>query len=129
MMAITKALFLLYILASAIAQEITTLSTATLFPLPTAVIHLNPPAQQTDPSYTSDSDFQSQMIYAHNWFRAEHSASDLTWNESCAASSQAHADKFIWKHLVYTPSYPPLFALSCINANDRVIPASAKTST
>ena len=99
-MAFTKTLFLLYALASATAQEKTTLSTATLFEPTTAVIHLDPPAQQTDPGYTSDSDFQSQMIYAHNWFRAEHNASDLTWNDSCATSSQAYANKCIWEHSV-----------------------------
>lgn len=50
--------------------------------------------------YTSDDAFQKDMLDAHNFYRAEHNASTLTWNESSAAVAVKWADGCRFVHSV-----------------------------
>ncbi|EPE30381.1 PR-1-like protein [Glarea lozoyensis ATCC 20868] len=43
------------------------------------------------PDSFSDSNFKSQMLATHNYFRKQHSASDLTWNDNLADQSKEWA--------------------------------------
>ncbi|KAG5922032.1 hypothetical protein E4U42_005624 [Claviceps africana] len=43
-------------------------------------------------------DFKSQMLASHNYFRDQHSANPLTWDNSLAASSQTWANTCNFSH-------------------------------
>jgi hypothetical protein len=51
-------------------------------------------------SYTSDADFKKSMIAAHNFFRKQHSASTVTWNNDRATSSHNWSKKCQFAHSV-----------------------------
>jgi len=48
--------------------------------------------------YTSDSDFQSAMLDAHNFYRTEHNASALTWNSTSTTYASNWANGCAFKH-------------------------------
>jgi uncharacterized protein YkwD len=54
----------------------------------------------TSSQYTSDSDFQNALITAHNFFRDEHNASALTWNDTSAKYAANYAKACAFKHSV-----------------------------
>jgi len=54
--------------------------------------------ETTSKSYTSDSDFQSSILDAHNFFRDEHNATDLKWNSTSAKYAVAYAKECDFKH-------------------------------
>lgn len=54
----------------------------------------------TSSQYTSDSDFQSALLTAHNFFRDEHNATALTWNDTSASYGANHAKACIFQHSV-----------------------------
>ncbi|KAG6006859.1 hypothetical protein E4U21_006666 [Claviceps maximensis] len=64
------------------------------------------------PTPRADStDFKSQMLASHNYFRGQHSANPLAWDNSLASSSQTWANTCNFSHdsagenLVYKTSY------------------------
>lgn len=86
----------------------------------TVTISATAPATPTSTSYTSDSDFQSAMIAAHNFYRSEHNASALTWNDTSAKYAANWASKCNFKHSVSFPySLLPLVLALQNNADTR----------
>ncbi|TVY33755.1 Cell wall protein, partial [Lachnellula subtilissima] len=49
-------------------------------------------ATSTSSDYASDGSFEKDMLDAHNFYRGEHNASALTWNESSATVAAKWAD-------------------------------------
>jgi uncharacterized protein YkwD len=74
------------LLVSAQASTITQTAVSTLMP--------------TSSQYTSDSDFQNALLTAHNFFRMEHNASALTWNDTSASYGANWANGCAFKHSV-----------------------------
>ncbi|EJP61540.1 CAP domain-containing protein [Beauveria bassiana ARSEF 2860] len=48
---------------------------------------------ETEPGAGGSSDFKSQMLAAHNWYRGQHSAAALKWDDNLASKSLAWASK------------------------------------
>ena len=55
---------------------------------------------QTSSQYTSDSDFKNALVAAHNFFRDEHNASALAWNDTSATYAAKWAAPCAFKHSV-----------------------------
>lgn len=51
-------------------------------------------------SYTSDASFKQQMLASHNFFRVQHSAKALMWNDARASASATYSKKCVFKHSV-----------------------------
>ena len=61
-------------------------------------------------SLTSDTEFRSSMLNSTNFYRAQHNATDLTWNETLATYATSYAEKCLWKHSVrWLPHSCPVF--------------------
>lgn len=59
----------------------------------------SPVATSVVPSGSSPNNpFKDDMLKGHNFYRAQHSTSDLIWDEVVAASAQAKADKCVFAH-------------------------------
>ena len=58
------------------------------------------PAVPTSTSFTSDSDFESAMLAAQNFYRLEHNVTALTWNDTSAKYAANWADNCEFKHSV-----------------------------
>jgi hypothetical protein len=71
------------------------------------------PPMPTSSSYTSDSDFQSAMLIAHNFYRGEHNASNLSWNDTSATYASNWAKPCVFKHSV-SPFYSPIISASTL---------------
>ncbi|KGQ06273.1 Cell wall protein PRY3 [Beauveria bassiana D1-5] len=52
-----------------------------------------PEPSETEPGAGDSSDFKSQMLAAHNWYRGQHSAAALKWDDNLASKSLAWASK------------------------------------
>ncbi|OAA44091.1 CAP domain protein [Beauveria brongniartii RCEF 3172] len=48
---------------------------------------------KVEPGAGDSSDFKSQMLAAHNWYRGQHSAAALKWDDNLASKSLAWASK------------------------------------
>ncbi|KAL3417816.1 SCP-like extracellular protein [Phlyctema vagabunda] len=57
-----------------------------------------PTPEATSSQYTSDSTFQSSILDAHNFYRAQHNASDLSWNDTSADFAQDWSDECNFRH-------------------------------
>ncbi|KAG6013705.1 hypothetical protein E4U54_006423 [Claviceps lovelessii] len=57
-----------------------------------AVVSASPTARSTP------YDFKSQMLASHNYFRGQHSASPLVWDNALASSSQTWANTCNFRH-------------------------------
>jgi len=55
-------------------------------------------AMPTSTSYSSDTDFEHDMLTAHNFYRGEHNASALTWNATSATYATSWAGNCEFKH-------------------------------
>lgn len=53
-------------------------------------------------------DFKGEMISAHNFFRGQHGATPLTWNNDLANKAQNWANTCNWSHDVSNPLPSPL---------------------
>lgn len=42
--------------------------------------------------------FQSEILKAHNMYRAKHGVSPLRWSSTLATYAKNHANKCVWKH-------------------------------
>ncbi|KAE8445548.1 hypothetical protein EG329_013312 [Mollisiaceae sp. DMI_Dod_QoI] len=89
-----KGLVLLWVLAPQTSAQNSTVLDSTPIPVPLRISS----RQSTDPAFTNDNEFQSQVISNHNWYRAEHSAAPLTWSDSLAGTSQAWVSKCLFQH-------------------------------
>ena len=56
-------------------------------------------------SHTSDSEFRSTILNSTNFYRAQHNATVLKWNETLASYAAAYVRRCKWKHSVTAP--PP----------------------
>lgn len=63
----------------------------------TSTVTISAP-QSTSAQYTSDSDFESSIIKAHNFYRMEHNASALIWNDTSAKYATKWASPCDFKH-------------------------------
>ncbi|RDW64198.1 hypothetical protein BP5796_10700 [Coleophoma crateriformis] len=79
---------LLYHAHTASAGVSTVVVTTTASSAPTA----------TSTQYTSDSDFQSSVLDAHNFYRKQHNASNLAWNATSATAAQSWGAKCDFVH-------------------------------
>jgi len=68
------------------------------------------PSQPTDSasstgtmSWSGDS-FQSAVLNSTNYYRGQHQASALTWDDTLAKYAETHAQACIWQHSVDQPS-------------------------
>lgn len=58
-----------------------------------------PPVLPTDaPSYVKNSEFRSDILNSTNFFRKQHGAAPLKWNESLADAAKEHSDGCEWEH-------------------------------
>lgn len=49
-------------------------------------------------SFTDNTSFQAQSLRYHNYFRAQHNVSPLTWNSTLAASAETWAKECAFRH-------------------------------
>lgn len=63
-----------------------------------ATTTITAPSQPTSSSYTSDDQFKKDALFAHNFYRSAHNASDLTWNETSARFAEDWSDECNFKH-------------------------------
>jgi uncharacterized protein YkwD len=54
----------------------------------------------TSTSYTSDSTFEKDMLDVHNFYRGEHNASALSWNDTSAKVAASWSSACNFKHSV-----------------------------
>ena len=73
------------------------LPTSAFAAVSTVVVTAAPSSPTNDPSYTSNSDFQNAILNSTNFYRDEHNASAVTWNDSLASfgASYANGCKFV----------------------------------
>jgi uncharacterized protein YkwD len=76
----------------------------------TVVVTMAAP-QSTSPSYTSDQTFQNDMLAATNFYRSEHGAAALTWNDTSATYAASWSSKCNFVHSVSLS----LFALEAMS--------------
>lgn len=64
-------------------------------------------------------DFQNVMINGHNWYRGEHAATALTWDDDAASNAAAWVNNCVFEHqvsylclLLFRSLYPPRMRLS-----------------
>ena len=57
-------------------------------------------SQPTSTSYTSDSQFQSDMVAAHNFYRGEQNVSNLEWNDTSAKIARDWSKRCVFEHSV-----------------------------
>lgn len=64
----------------------------------TSTVTLSAAPQPTSTEFTSDNDFKTSVLKAHNFFRSEHNASALTWNDTSATYAAKWASACNFKH-------------------------------
>jgi hypothetical protein len=64
-----------------------------VLPLPISLV-----AASTSSQYTSSSEFQSSLLYAHNFYRTQHNATSLTWNTTSATFAASWASPCNFQH-------------------------------
>jgi len=92
-MMINSLLPLLYLTSRAHAAAASVVSTIT----ETATAASNSAAAAST-QYTSSSAFETAMLNGHNFYRAEHNASALTWNTTSASYASTWSQKCAFKH-------------------------------
>ncbi|CZS87969.1 uncharacterized protein RCO7_14005 [Rhynchosporium graminicola] len=88
-----KALSFLYMFASQSFAQNGTCTVPLLFE-PTRLQNREP----TDPSFADNAQFQKQVVDDHNFYRSQHGASPLKWNDQLALSSNDWVNKCQWGH-------------------------------
>ena len=67
------------------------------------------PAQPTnEPTYVDDGAFRDAVLNSTNFFRQEHNASALAWNDSLSDFGRDYADRCLWQHSVRREPFPTL---------------------
>jgi hypothetical protein len=83
----------------------------------------------TSTSYTSDADFENTTLAAHNFYRAEHNASALTWNTTSATYAAKWAGNCNFVHSVSRTPFAVLFGAQCSPAGADVdMPRAGQTA-
>lgn len=50
------------------------------------------------PEYTNSLDFRTSILNSTNFYRYEHNASYMYWNETLAKYAQSYSEKCVWQH-------------------------------
>jgi uncharacterized protein YkwD len=66
----------------------------------TIVVTQSAPPAPTSTSYTSDQDFQNDMLAATNFYRSEHGVAAVTWNATSAKYAVDWSSKCNFAHSV-----------------------------
>ena len=75
-----------------------------------------PSSTQISSTYSADADFQSSILNSTNFYRKQHNASDLIWNNSLATYAASYAEKCLWAHSVRFRQHNPVvstFTFGC----------------
>ena len=88
----------MYILPSIIIFLSLALTHQTLATPAVSTITISAAPTPTSASYTSDSEFETDLLVAHNFFRSEHNVSALTWNTTSATTAQNWVNACVFKH-------------------------------
>ncbi|KIX00183.1 uncharacterized protein Z518_10321 [Rhinocladiella mackenziei CBS 650.93] len=83
------------------ALPILSQETQTIEVVATTITHYYTIAASTvplSPQYTSSLDFRTSVLNSTNFYRYEHSASYIYWNESLAEYAQSYSEQCIWEH-------------------------------
>ena len=94
------------------------LTSAFTFSSPISTSLLSRQETNSDPSFTDNTTFQTQILEYQNWFRQQHNVSFLAWNDNLATSSFNWAQQCIWAHSVRCP---PLHAFLNPGSNSLVM--------
>lgn len=94
---------LLLNLCIAVAQVVSTItavpSTVTITAATlTSTNYVAAPTTPPSPQYTDPSTFRETVLNSTNYYRYEHSASYLAWNDSLASYAQNYSQQCIWAH-------------------------------
>jgi recyclin-1 len=76
-------------------------TTATVEVVATTITHYYTAAAPTtplSPQYTTPVDFRTSILNSTNFYRYEHSASYIYWNETLAEYAQTYSEKCVWEH-------------------------------
>ena len=88
-------------------------------------------APASTPSAEKPTDYQGFVEYHHNVHRANHSAPDLTWNETLAATAEKIGQLCSYEHMMYVP-YPsldiPMLQLLTIQLGPWTVADTVRTS-
>lgn len=68
----------------------------------------SPSSTQVSSTYSSDADFRSSVLNSTNFYRKQHNATDLTWNNSLATYAASYAEKCLWEHSVRALTADPV---------------------
>jgi len=61
----------------------------------------------TSTSYTDDATFEKDMLEAHNFYRGQHNASSLSWNDTSAKVAEGWSEGCEFEHSVrFSSSFP-----------------------
>lgn len=90
------------------SRTVTSTITSTIIATATATGASSGPSSS---SFASDTEFRSSILNSTNFYRAQHNATALTWNQSLATYAATYAEKCLWKHSVPLP-FPHLSLLS-----------------
>lgn len=81
----------------------------------TSVVTVSSAPQPTSASYTNANTFRDDMLFAHNFYRNAHNASDLTWNDTSARAAQSWGDGCEFEHsvgILFNPTPSSIFSFS-----------------
>jgi len=78
-----------------------------------ATVTAAPAPVPTSTQYTNDTEFRNATLTAHNFYRSEHNATALVWNETSAKFAENWASKCSFEHTVCLGSFRYLFMLYC----------------
>lgn len=93
-------ILLLYAL-SVVGQETASQETATVEIVATTITHYYTAAAPTtplSPQYTNSLDFRTSVLNSTNFYRYEHSAPYIYWNQTLAEYAQTYSQNCLWKH-------------------------------
>lgn len=85
--------------AHASPQDVSTVTASTLTVQgPTVTTYVASPSTPASPQYTDSLTFRTSLLNSTNFYRWQHNASDLAWNDSLASYASSYAAKCVWAH-------------------------------
>lgn len=78
-------------------------------------VTVTPSTAPVSPSYTNPALFENDILNQTNYYRREHNASALIWNETLATYAKQWAEPCDWKHSVRTTSLSNLSHMMIAN--------------
>ena len=88
-----------------VSSYATVTSTITTTQYLTLTSTVAPSVPSASSSYSSDTDFVSSVLNSTNFYRTQHYASALTWNDTLATYAAKYANNCVWKHSVSLTIY------------------------